>query len=266
MAIKAGLRWNPRPAVRYNPRVSWIYLSPHFDDAALSCGGLAWQQSQADEIVSIWTICAGEPSPGELSSFALQLHARWEAGQNAPAIRKAEDIASCRRLGASYRHFSIPDCIYRRDPRSGEFMYAAEAALTGPLQPGDSQIVHALSDELCRSLPEEADVVCPLALGAHVDHQLTRLAAEQLGRVCWFYADFPYVLSWRDQLEQLKQNGWDSQLFAISPLSLLAWQESIAAHASQISTFWENVAMMRQAVSQYLYLDGGLRLWKKPPK
>ncbi len=145
-------------------------------------------------------------------------------------------------------------------------MYAAEAALNGPLHPGDSQVIHALRDELRRSLPGEANVVCPLALGAHVDHQLTRLAAEQLGRDCWYYADFPYVLSCQDQLEQLRQDGWDSQLFAISSEGLLAWQDAIAAHASQVSTFWETAAMMRQAVEQFLYLNGGLRLWKKPPK
>ncbi len=145
-------------------------------------------------------------------------------------------------------------------------MYASEAALNGPLQHGDIQVVHALSDELYRSLPAEARLVCPLALGAHVDHQLTHLAAEQLGHECWYYADFPYVLHCQPQLAKLKSDGWASQLFTISPESLTAWQESIAAHASQISTFWENTNAMRQAVAEYISMNEGLRLWKKPAK
>ena len=43
------------------------------------------------EMVSIWTVCAGEPPLGDLSPFAKELHARWELGQNAPAQRRIED-------------------------------------------------------------------------------------------------------------------------------------------------------------------------------
>jgi LmbE family N-acetylglucosaminyl deacetylase len=31
----------------------WIYLSPHFDDAVLSCGGLIFDQAQAGTPVEI---------------------------------------------------------------------------------------------------------------------------------------------------------------------------------------------------------------------
>ena len=48
----------------------WIYLSPHFDDAVLSCGWLIWQQAQAGQRVEIWTVCAGEIPPGPLTPFA----------------------------------------------------------------------------------------------------------------------------------------------------------------------------------------------------
>jgi len=153
--------------------MDWIYLSPHFDDVALSCGGLVWEQVRKGDRVSIWTVCGGEPPDGELSSFAQELHARWQTGQNAPASRRSEDNASCQRLGARWRFFSLPDCIYRRDPASGEFMYASETALNGDLHPGDFQTIDRLRDVLQQALPPEAVVVCPLGLGRHVDHQLT---------------------------------------------------------------------------------------------
>ena len=47
-----------------------IYLSPHLDDAALSCKGSIKQQTQAGERVEVWTVCAGEPPDGPLSMFS----------------------------------------------------------------------------------------------------------------------------------------------------------------------------------------------------
>jgi LmbE family N-acetylglucosaminyl deacetylase len=242
----------------------WIYLSPHFDDVALSCGGLVWEQAQIGEMVSIWTVCAGEPPLGDLSPFAKELHARWEVGQNAPAQRKDEDTRSCHRLGASSRYFSFLDCIYRRHPLTNEFMYPSEASLNGPLHAGDIQFIGTLQEEIRQSLPPNAVLVCPLGFGDHVDHQLTRYAAEGLNRPLWYYADYPYVIRCKAQLELIEQEGWISQIFPISREGLAAWTDSISAHGSQISTFWESVLDMKRAVSDYLHLNAGIRLWRKP--
>ena len=244
--------------------MTWIYLSPHFDDVALSCGGLLWEQVQAGELVSIWTVCAGDPPIEKLSPFAQELHDRWKADQNAPYERRREDIKSCQRLGVGYRYFSIPDCIYRRLPGRGEFMYAQETALNGPLHPGDASLAQELVSDLRRSLPMGATLVSPLALGSHVDHQLTRLAAEELRGECWYYADFPYVLRDDTQLQQMQRDGWESCIFLVSPAGLVAWQDAISAHASQISTFWESEVAMRQAITDYQHKDNGIRLWRKP--
>ncbi|MFZ2095078.1 MAG: PIG-L family deacetylase [Anaerolineales bacterium] len=245
--------------------MSWVYLSPHFDDAALSCGGLVWEQSRHNEQVDIWTICAAEPPSGDLSPFAQELHARWQIGQNAPAQQRSkEDILSCQYLGASYRHIPILDCIYRCHPQTAEFMYASESALNGPLHPGDDQLMQDLSEQLRMSLKSDTVVVCPLALGTHVDHQLTRQAAEEAGLIRWYYADFPYVIRDKAQLEQLEQEGWASQVFPISQDGLAAWQDSINAHRSQISTYWLDELAMRRAITEYLSWYNGIRLWRKP--
>jgi LmbE family N-acetylglucosaminyl deacetylase len=266
------IKWQSRHLVRhkrglflrYNGLMAWIYLSPHFDDVALSCGGLVWEQVQYGESVSIWTICASPPPSVDLSPFARELHQRWELGQNAPALRALEDRKSAHRLGVSSRYFSIPDCIYRRDSATGEFMYISEAALNGALQVGDFQVIHELREEIQRSLEPEAALVCPLGLGNHVDHQLTRRATEGLERDLWYYADYPYALQSDDQLEQMKVDRWICQIFPISQDGLAAWMDSISAHASQISTFWKNDPAMRQAVTEYLQSNGGIRLWKSP--
>jgi LmbE family N-acetylglucosaminyl deacetylase len=242
----------------------WIFLSPHFDDVSLSCGGLVWELVQRGNQVSIWTICAGEIPEGRLSPFAETLHARWQIGQNAPAQRKIEDLRSCQRLGASQFCFSIPDCIYRRDLVSQNFMYASEAALNGDLHIGDMQVSKALQLEINAHLDTEDILVCPLGLGNHVDHQLSRVAAEGLNHPLVYYSDFPYVLKLSDQLHHLETQGWVNGRFNISNAGLAAWTDSVAAHASQISTFWSSQEEMRRAIETYMEQQGGCRLWKKP--
>jgi LmbE family N-acetylglucosaminyl deacetylase len=241
----------------------WIYLSPHFDDVALSCGGLAWEQAQAGNRLSIWTVCAGEPPDEELSPFAQELQARWGIASNAAFQRSQEDITSCLRLGATYLHLSIPDCIYRKDSATGKFMYASEMSLNGELHAGDHPTIEAVYIQLAHNLEEGAILVCPLALGKHVDHQLTRAAAEALHRPVWYYADYPYALRDQPPGEHVTPDEWTSQSFEISQEGITAWQEAVAAHASQISTFWRDIDEMKQAILDYTHQEGGVRLWRK---
>jgi LmbE family N-acetylglucosaminyl deacetylase len=242
----------------------WIYLSPHFDDIALSCGGLVWEQSQAGDTASIWTVCAGKPPSGELSPFAQELHTRWQTEQEATEERRLEDLLSCLSLGASSRHFNIPDCIYRRHPQTSEFLYASEAALNGPLHPADTQVMALLQAKLKPLISNDMVVVSPLGLGKHVDHQLSRLALEGLGCASWYFQDYPYVLHSSEQVGRLEADGWTRRIFPISDQGLAAWQDSIAIHASQISTFWPDETAMRQAISDYFHWNHGVCLWRKP--
>lgn len=244
--------------------MQWIYLSPHFDDVALSCGGLVWEQIQSGDSAKIWTICAGDPPDGKISDFAQSLHTRWETTAEAASERRREDMASCLALGADWDYFNLPDCIYRPGGKTGLFYYASEEAIFGQVHADELPLANALADQFRQALPEAANLVCPLTLGGHVDHRLTRLAAEKIGISLWFYADYPYVTKLPDLAEKTIVNTLESQVFPVSPAGLAAWQASIAAHRSQISTFWPDLTAMRAAIRAYCQVDGGIRLWKSP--
>ncbi len=248
----------------------WTYLSPHFDDVALSCGGLVWEQAQVGR-VEILTICAGTPGSGPISAFAAALHARWEPqpeqGMTADTadeivrVRRQEDKAACRILGARQRLLEVPDCIYRSAPGEPDHpLYATEMALFGPLHPLEIDLVTQLADKLALVIPDQAAIVCPLALGSHVDHQLVRRAAELTGRQLWYYADYPYV---RIPGIHLPQASWHSQIFQVSGAGLYAWGEAVAAYKTQISTFWQDAQAMRSDLREYG--AQGVQLWRKLP-
>lgn len=243
----------------------WIYLSPHLDDAALSCGGLIWEQSQAGDQTSVWTVCAGDPPPGPLSPFAEQLHARWQTGRDAGSQRRQEDRLACATLNAGYQHISLPDCIYRQNHELDGHLYASEAAIFGEVCWQEEELIQELGREISRRLPAPANLVIPLALGGHIDHRLTRRAAEQIAQPelqRWYYADYPYVLTTAADLQDLRQSGWHSVSFPVSAAGLLAWQEAIAAHISQISTFWPDLQAMGAAIQAYHRLGDGIQLWR----
>jgi LmbE family N-acetylglucosaminyl deacetylase len=256
--------------------MTWIYLSPHLDDVALSCGGLVGEQTQAGIPVEIWTICAGDPPDRPLSAFARELHKRWQTGQlpgQASSARRQEDIAACRRLSAGYRHFPYADCIYRGDPQSGADLYPDRQAIFGALHSAESGLVETLQAELCSLLPEEATLVCPLAIGGHVDHRLVRLAASgMISRGCasrlpgalWYYADYPYAREAAGELAALERAGYERRVFPISAAGMDAWAAAVAAHTSQISSFWPDLESMRVALQAYEGLSGGIALWKPP--
>ena len=241
--------------------MNWVYLSPHLDDAVLSCGGLLWEQSQAGHSVFVWTICAGDPPDTGISPFAESLHGRWETGSQAGAIRRQEDIAACQLIGASYHHFSIPDCIYRTSPQSNTYPYSSEAAIFGPLHPDEWGLIKQISAEIKEHLPENAQLVCPYSYGGHVDHQLTRAAAELLGIPIWYYPDYPYAAE-LDLTPNTAHSNIEIVQHPISDGGLQVWIDAVARYKSQISTFWPTENAMHTAITKYVRSIGGVHLIK----
>jgi LmbE family N-acetylglucosaminyl deacetylase len=251
--------------------MEWIYFSSHLDDVALSCGGLVWEQRRAGLPVSIWTVCAGDPPPGALSPFAESLHERWQTGAEAVMLRRTEDMAACAELGAAYRHLAVPDCIYRRGAVSQEALYTSDAAIMGQLNTEEGVLVDQLCAELLEVLPDQAVLVCPLTLGGHVDHRLTRAAVEkalqsqrQSSWDLWYYADYPYVRNELQTLANLQRSlAWNMHTYPVTEDGMHAWQRAVAAYTSQISTFWQDLDTMRADLHSYAHQAGGVRLWQR---
>lgn len=236
----------------------WIYISPHLDDAVLSCGGLIWEQVHSGVSVEIWTICAGDPPPGELSKFAKMLHEKWQTGGvETVALRRAEDKNAARRVRATPFHFGMPDAIYRRSNGYGP-LYTEDIFV--PIHSAD-KAVDEITRLLAHKLTQYDTVVCPLAVGGHVDHVITRAAVEKLARPLWYYADIPYFLSHPEQLSAATPQ-LSPRTFYVSSRGLTAWQNGIASYTSQISSLFADVTEMRQKIRDYLRQFDGLRLWE----
>jgi len=243
--------------------MEWWYLSPHLDDAVYSCGGLIAAQVRSGQSVHIWTICAGDPPMRRFSPFARRLHARWGTdGYETAALRRREDREACARLGASWRHADIPDCIYRQD-ESGRFLYTSEETLFGPPHPAERPLLRRITRLLEAGTPPRARLVVPLTLGGHTDHRLVRRAAEALGRPLWYYADYPYARS--ASAAELLSCLPASACLERTPLSgedVSAWVRAMRAYASQLTSFWDDAAALAAEIRAWETALGGALLWR----
>lgn len=238
----------------------WIYISPHFDDAILSCGGLIWEQAQKGNPVEIWTVCAGDALPGPLSLFAMGCHLQWgiESAAELVAARRLENQEAAALVGAETVDFSIPDCIYRRSP-TAELLYPEDVFV--PIHSFEKNLDVEIASALASELQPDDIIVSPLALGGHLDHVLTRLAAEHWGRKISYYADIPYLLN-NPELLASATHGRNETLYPVSEKGLAAWQNGITAYATQILMLFETGEKMQEAIRLYWESSHGIRLWQ----
>jgi LmbE family N-acetylglucosaminyl deacetylase len=241
-----------------------IYLSPHLDDVALSCGGQIWQRTTAGQRILVVTLMAGDPPEGAVSSFAQLLHARWELAVDAVAARRAEDIAACQIMGADWLHGPLPDCIYRHDSHSGEPLYPDVTAIFAEVHSADEAVSLALTGWL-EALPPAREWVVPLTVGHHVDHQLTRRAAAAAANCpVYYYEDYPYVQK-PGALELVLDPAaaWQPVVIALSEAALAARCAAVAAFVSQVGSFFVDRADLEGQIGSYAARAGGERLWQR---
>src|SRR5258706_6837159 len=238
----------------------WIYLSPHLDDAALSAGGLIYEQTQAGIPVEIWTFMCSDPHLAEYSPFAQMLHTMWGFADAEEAMRerRVEDTNAATILGAKAVHFDFLDCIYRRD-KNGEWLYQEIS-----IQPreANADLPAQIASAITPRLQPDAELVAQLSVGSHIDHILVRQAAELLGRPLIYDIDMPYFLYKSDEFGT-KAAGMKESTRRITEASLEPWIEAVAAYKSQLPSLNEVVntpERARQSIRAYWEQWGGIRL------
>lgn len=167
-----------------------LFLSPHLDDVAFSCGGTLILLARAGWDVRLCTAFTASVAAPVGFALACQTDKGLSPEVDYMALRRAEDLAFARIAGlAEPRHLE-----YREAPHRG---YESAAALFAGAR-ADDDVYRPIAAELGR-LAERLDpglVFAPQGLGGHVDHLLLIRAVTTAGladRACW-YRDTPYAI------------------------------------------------------------------------
>ncbi|MBI9044827.1 MAG: PIG-L family deacetylase [Anaerolineaceae bacterium] len=243
----------------------WVFLSPHLDDAVLSCGGMIWELTRLGLQVEIWTVFAGDPPRGKLTPFARELHARWKLDDeemlNAEG-RRVEDAQACIRISADWRHFQWPDCIYRKAPGTNQPIVQKEEDLWFLPDNLEYYLIREIRETLLVELKKTDLVVAPMGLGNHRDHLLLNKVVGVFNPGVSYYADFPYSSSRINEETALREKYEPEKKILISSNGLSAWQAGISEYRSQISTFWKDLGEMEEDIQIYARQESSSFLWK----
>lgn len=167
-------RWRRRrrragPAL--DPTGPRLVLSPHFDDAVLSC----WSALVAPGEVVVANLFTGRPAHGVLADYDRIAGASSSA--ELMDAREAEDAAALALAGRRPTNLGFLEDQYRsRAPAVGELL-----------------------ERLAERVAGARSVLAPAAIGQHPDHVLARNVAIALRAAGWpvaFYADLPYCATY----------------------------------------------------------------------
>ena len=230
-----------------------VILSPHLDDAALSCGGLLHALRNRVSTLVVSLSCA---TPRVLTSNGSSKisHRR---GYVSSQTRRLEDIAAMHSVDTDFVHLGFADGIYRRSPLTGKLIYrsARERWISPRIEDlAHSEELYLVLRRLCLDLGKIL-LLSPLGIGHHVDHQICAQVAVRLaaaGATLLFYEDFPYVADTR-----IGRGDQDSPQQALARL-----HRSPAAHFSVPVDVEEKLTLLRHYASQVPALfgdDAGMR-------
>ena len=259
-----------------------IFLSPHLDDAVLSCGAYISMLVKESIDVHVYTVFSAIPNSDSLSQLAKAIHLEGGLERDAMLKRREEDKVAMQFLGVNFTYVDLLDCIYRTD-RAGQTKYQTKQDIfaVNPNLEVDADTLDLLGTYLCRVLKEvqPSQVYVPLAIGNHIDHILVRKALERSiaksvsdhPPEIIYYEDVPYVCSPdnRDLSYTLAQS-FVPKLQSVTKEAWTTKLEAIAAYQSQVITMWDSPMAMRKQISDYsLSLQPGQfteRFWQPRSK
>lgn len=210
-----------------------LIISPHLDDAVLSCGQL--MAGRPDTIVA--TAFTGTPDPATMLT-TYDRDCGFRSADHAMQLRRQEDVLALTDLHAQPVHFGLLDHQYRELLTDTPGPKAVERALTQRLLASMSTLTHGGGHV----------VIGPLGL-AHPDHLLVASAyraalLEWPELEAWVYEDMPSRVLWPEQVGSRltwwddvlpgADHGWDLQLGFLGTGPIEAKEAAIDTYRSQL--------------------------------
>jgi LmbE family N-acetylglucosaminyl deacetylase len=236
--------------VTSNDRI--LILSPHLDDAVLSAGGLIDKAVKQGSFVVVATIFTSDIKQNrEPSLFAKDLHEWWALGSSPFEARRYEDVAAIKLLGASYEHGDLEDAIYR-NCETGTALYATREAVFSPPSTVDPafEALDLLISVWVKTF-HPTIILCPMAVGRHVDHVITtsavRRKSSEWPAPVFLYEDIPYSAGFFPRnfpdnvVAAVERSEWAIRNYVDVEVDFDAKFSAIAKYKSQLAEIFPNL-------------------------
>lgn len=182
-----------------------MIVSPHYDDAVLSCAGLIGSSIEKGIMVEICNVFTKihkgnvklskvirEYIAEDLNEYIIKvdmkLCKKWIQ------LRRKEDDMACNFLNCSKRDLGYTDAIFRM--KSNQYIYDAEEKLFDGYDEENLKIdLSNRIKDICKGFDA---CFFPMAVGKHVDHQIIHdvgLEVKKYMQNVYFYCEIPYSIN-----------------------------------------------------------------------
>lgn len=226
---------------------AWL-LSPHCDDIAYSLAGRLLSGAERGPGVRLLTIF----SQSRFAPYAPTLNTQAQIS----SWRQAEEARFCAALHLAHECLDLAEAPLRGYP-DVDSLFIVDGVI--PDDPALEHLEQQLRQRLAQARP--ARVYAPLGVGGHIDHLITRRAAQRVfADICplLLYEDLPYAgeLSAGALARQLARTARGLRPL-LTPLAdwLPEKLRLLAGYASQVAE--KDLA----SVATHAHLIGGERVW-----
>ena len=232
-----------------------IFVSPHFDDVVLSCGGmLAHLARRRADILLVTVFTADLPDGMQVPPLAWELHEQWGEKKRPHWMRGSEEKKIAEHLGARYLWLDVLDAMYRYPT-----MQDWQEQFRSDFDPRTDPIFRVVRDRLLKVIEEHhgATVFAPLGLGYHRDHLIVHEVLEDIERRIpaanqyYYYEDYPYA-DGADLQQRLEQLPWPARASTIDIAETLEERvRLIEMYPSQLNMLFGGPDNVDKAVRAY---------------
>jgi LmbE family N-acetylglucosaminyl deacetylase len=178
-----------------------LFISPHFDDVAFSCGAILAKCVASGDSAVLCTVFTRDRRP--MNPFAEQCQVSKGIALDVEylALREKEDDRAIKTLGSA--RIEAARLGFLEAPYRG---YDSSLALFGEMRSIDEKLFLDVGSAIKRlALDCRAEhIYCCLGVGNHVDHRIVRAAVDHFvsSRQALYYVDTPYALKNPAQVNQ----------------------------------------------------------------
>ena len=248
---------------------TFVFVSPHFDDAVYSAGGLISYLSEIKAKVEIINVFTKADKPPYTLSAKHNLHmSGFSDAQELYKVREKEDRAVLRKLGVKLHNLGFKEALYRKNNNKINPLFAKILPelihiypsyrfhiLKGVVSKKDKNLMDNISEFLAKNVDRNSIVFCPLSQSSHTDHEIVKRICQKIfGKNLIYWQDYPYNLKSKSGLSDFGRNK--KLNFFVFYDSQKEREDLIRGYGSQLNGLFagNKITLMQE---KYFILEGG---------
>jgi LmbE family N-acetylglucosaminyl deacetylase len=174
----------------------FIFISPHLDDAVLSCGqfikDLAEYKKQVT-VISVFTKAKRNTISPQAIDFLK--NCRYKSATKLYNDFRNEDINVLKYLQVKHIHLNFTDAAWRIDKNKKPIYPNVYSQFSDNVSENDKPLTNLISSKIITLLKKQKGrylILAPLSVGGHADHVIIQKIICKLNCPKLFWEDFPY--------------------------------------------------------------------------